>query len=381
MIKSTTSIITGCAAALMSFLWIDGSLSARVSHGLETATVIATGLDNPRGLAFGPDGALYVAEAGSGGAGPCAEGPEGLRCYGATGSIARIDLRRGITTRVASGLPSAASSDGSFATGPHDVSFQGLGNTFITIGYGGNPLNRTSDFGPAGTQFARLVRLTANGAWEFQEDLGSYEAGANPTGDEIDSNPYGLLAMSGRRVAVDAGANALNAIGAQGAFSTIATFPNRLADAPDFLELPPGTQIEMDAVPTSVALGPDGQLYVGQLTGFPFPVGGANVFRVGAHGGEPEIFASGFTAVVDVAFGSDGSLYVLEIARNGLLAAFIGNDWSGALIRVAADGSRTELVPGSLVAPGGLAVGEDGAIYVTNNSIFSGAGRVIRIVP
>jgi sugar lactone lactonase YvrE len=87
------------------------------------------------------------------------------------------------------------------------------------------------------------------------------------------------------------------------------------------------------------------------------------------------------TAVIDVAFGPDGSLYVLEIAKNGLLAAFGGGDWTGGLIRVAPDGTRTEVVPGELWAPGGLALGPDGAIYVTNKSILSGAGEVLRIWP
>ena len=32
--------------------------------------VVASGLDSPRHLAFGEDGALFVAEAGRGGAGP-----------------------------------------------------------------------------------------------------------------------------------------------------------------------------------------------------------------------------------------------------------------------------------------------------------------------
>lgn len=161
----------------------------------------------------------------------------------------------------------------------------------------------------------------------------------------------------------------------------MAIFPDGLADAPPFLELPPGTQIPMDQVPTSVALGPDGNYYVGQLTGFPFPVGGANVYRVPAQGGTPEIFAGGFSAIIDVTFGPDGSLYVLELAKNGLLAGFIDGDWTGALTRIAPDGTRSEIAPGTLFAPGGVSVGSNGNIYVTNNSIFSATGQVIRIMP
>ena len=347
----------------------------------ETTVAVASDLNNPRGLNFGPDAALYVAEAGSGGPGPCAEGPEGLRCYGTTGSIARIDLRTGTMTRIATDLPSLAGEDGSFATGVHDIYFQGLGNGFMTIGFGGDPAARANDFGLAGASFASMVHMNASGEWNLQEDLGAYEASANPTGDEVDSNPYGILALPGKQVVADAGANALNQVDANGTISTLATFPDRLVEAPPFLELPPGTLIPMDAVPTSVTRGPDGNYYVGQLTGFPFPVGGANVYRVPAQGGTPEVYASGFTAIIDVAFGSDGSLYVLEIAKNGLLDAFIFGDWTGGLIRVAPDGTRTEIAAGELLAPGGAAVGKDGALYVTNNSIFSGAGQVLSIAP
>jgi len=347
----------------------------------QAASVIAYGLNNPRGLDFGPEGALYVAEAGSGGTGPCAPGPEGTRCYGTTGSVARIDLRRGNVTRIASGLPSLAGEDGSFATGIHDISLRGRGNAFLTTGFGGNPAARKTDFGRAGASFARTVRLNASGNWSFQTDLGAFETLANPAGDEVDSNPYGILSLPGKQVVIDAGANDLLEIGSNGRVSPLAIFPSRLVDAPPFLGLPPGTQIPMDAVPTSVALGPDGHYYVGELTGFPFPVGGANIYRVPAHGGTPEVYASGFTAIIDVAAGPDGSLYVLEIAKNGLLAAFEDGDWTGALIRVASDGTRTEIAPGTLFAPGGVAVGSDGVLYVTNNSIFSGSGQVIRIEP
>src|SRR5215204_5425335 len=133
------------------------------------SSVIAAGLNNPRGLNFGPNGALYVAEAGSGGAGPCAPGPEGVRCYGTTGSITRINLRQGTVTRIASGLPSLASEDGSFATGFHDISFQGLGSGFMTTGFGGNPADRSAQFGAAGANFARLARINPSGGWKFEE--------------------------------------------------------------------------------------------------------------------------------------------------------------------------------------------------------------------
>ncbi|MGI9069394.1 MAG: ScyD/ScyE family protein [Pyrinomonadaceae bacterium] len=372
----TLVALFGAALTGLSF----GSRVETVSAASPEATaVIATGLNNPRGLNFGPEDALYVAEAGSGGAGPCAPGPEGIRCYGATGAITRIDLRTGAVTRVASGLPSLAGEDGSFATGVHDISLHGRGNAFMTTGFGGDPADRTTSFGPAGANFARLARMNASGKWSLQEDMGAYEAAANPTGDEVDTNPYGILALPGKRVVADAGANALNEVSANGTISTLAIFPDRMEEAPPFLELPPGTEIPMDAVPTSVALGPDGHYYVGQLTGFPFPVGGANIYRIPAQGGVAEVYAGGFTAIIDVAFGADGSLYVLEIAKNGLLDAFIFNDWTGALIRVAPNGTRTEIAPGSLFAPGGVAVGSDGILYVTNNSIFSGSGQVLRI--
>ncbi len=374
-----TALIAAVVAVLSAANPVEAVRAAGPLANIQSTEVIATGLNNPRGLNFGPEGALYVAEAGSGGPGLCAEGPEGLRCYGTTGSITRIDLRGEAITRVATGLPSLAVADGSFAIGPHDISFQGRGNGALTIGFGGDPAARTVDFGPDGASLAHLARMNASGNWNLQQDLGAYEAEVNPTGDEEDSNPYGILALSGKEIVADAGANALNQVNSSGAISTLAVFPDRMVDAPPFLELPPGTQIPMDAVPTSVALGPDGHYYVGQLTGFPFPVGEANIYRLPAQGGTPEVYAGGFTAVVDVAFGPDGSLYVLELAKNGLFDAFVFNDWTGALIRVAPDGTRTEIAEGALFAPGGVAVDSDGTLYVTNNSIFSGVGQVLRI--
>jgi hypothetical protein len=343
--------------------------------------VVASGLNNPRGLNFAADGHLYIAEAGSGGEAPCGPGPEGERCFGMSGSITRLNIKSGQQDRVVSELPSLAGEGGAAATGLHDISFLGR-QGFAAFGFGGNPADRETNFGEAGKNFAQLARIgVKSGKWLFFKDLGAFEIMANPTGDEVDSNPYGLLALPGRMIVVDAGANDLLAVDKNGEVSVLATFPDRMVAAPPFLGLPPGTLIHMDTVPTSVALGPDGYFYVGQLTGFPFPVGGANIYRVPANGGAPEVFASGFTHIIDLAFGKDGSLYVVEIAKNGLLGAFGVGDWTDALIHVAKDGTRHEIAVDGLFAPGGVAVGKDGALYVANNSILSGAGEVLRIRP
>jgi hypothetical protein len=335
--------------------------------------VIASGLDNPRGLAFGPDRALYVAEAGRGGNGNCIiNGAGATACFGYSGAITRISNER--THRFISGLPSLAAGPqapipGAGAAGPHDILFDRYGHGIATIGLGADPQLRAA-LGPGGARLARLLRFHLGGGFKFAEDLGAFEIAANPAGGTIDSNPFGIARLGGNVVVADAGGNDVIQVD-DGVLSTFAVFPNRNVPGPA-----PGTTISMQPVPTSAAEGPDGALYVGQLTGFPFPVGGAAVFRV-VQGSAPEVFVDGFTNIIDIAFGRDGSLYVLEIAHNGLRS---GNP-VGALIKVTPGGGREELFPGALISPGGMAIGRDGAIYVTRFASLPDVGDVVRIQP
>lgn len=333
--------------------------------------IVASGLNNPRGLAFGPEGALYVAEAGLGGNGPSVPGPDGPVAYGSSGSITRI--QNGVQTRIVTGLPSLAGTNGYRASGPSDISFQGRGNMFITFSLGGSPEKRAL-LGADGYLLGRLVRMQPNKKWSEVADLAAYEEAFNPGGRAVDSNPYSVCAGPGMTVVADAGANALIGIRANGAMSTLAVFPPRMVAAPPFLNLPPGTQIPMESVPDSVTRGPDGAYYVGELTGFPFKPGAARVFRV-VPGEDPAVAADGFTNIIDLDFGPDGSLYVLQHDNNGLLAP--GD--TGALIRVRPDGTRSIVVDTGLVNPTSVAIGPDGAAYVSNHGAQALIGEVLRI--
>jgi hypothetical protein len=327
-------------------------------------TVVASGLNNPRGLSFGPDGALYVAEAGRGGTGPCIEHPVLITaCVGRTGAITRV--WNGDQERVVKGLPSIATPSGVEAFGPHDVAAFGDGTIDVAMGLTLTPDVRTQ-YGPKGARLGHLIRIETDGERKSLADLAGYEAAANPDGGPVDSNPFGLLKHGGNRVVTDAGGNSLVSVDPAGAVSTLAVFPNRTVDFQ-------GQPVPMHAVPTTVVRGPDGAYYVGQLTGFPFPVGGARVYRV-EPGEDPEIYARGFTNIIDIAFGVNGSLYVLEIAHNSLLA----ESPEGALIKVSPDGDRRILADG-LFFPGGLALGPGRNIYVTNCGICAGDGEVWRV--
>lgn len=361
-------------------LFVYVSLACEMSAALATVGYSAqvyvldevmSGLDSPRGLAVGPDGGLYVSEAGRGGDLATTIVIEGqARFFGSTGAVSR--LLNGVQSRVVTGLPSLTLEDGSSATGLHDIAFYGSGELFGAIGLGTDPTRRLT-LGSAGANLGQLVCMPLDGgSVQTIADLAVHEESFNPDGVEINSNPYGLLVAPGGGFAIaDAGANDVLSATDAGAITTRSFLPPR----PN--PLPFGPPV-FQAVPTGITLGPDDAYYFGQLTGFPFPPGAANVYRFDPANNDLSVAYTGFTNIIDLTFDDKGNLYVLQITSNGL-ASMMGPG-PGALYKIdATTGDRAQIAGDGLLFPTSVLAGQDGTLFVSNRGTSAGAGQVLRL--
>ncbi|WP_283137356.1 ScyD/ScyE family protein [Rhizohabitans arisaemae] len=341
------------------------------SGAAPVVTVVAKGFDNPRGLAFGPDGSLYVAEAGSGGTGKCATTDIGAKfCFGDSGKVTAV--KGGKKRAVGVGLPSIGAAGIGF--GPEDVTFNKDGDLLVTIGLGGPPAYRAK-FGTDGQGLGTLVNLSQDGRVTPLADLVAYEGKHNPDrrdqGSIVDSSPYGVAATpDGGALVVDTNANAVIRSKPGGVLSTRAVFPARQSYAPEGYPLPGG-----GSAPSGITRGPDGQYYVTEQGGPFLKPGSARVFRMGAYSGTPQTVVRGFTSITDIAF--DKQKRMILLASVGPLPSNLQP--KSTLYRIEPNGTRTQLLkPGTLTSPLGITVGPDGAIYVTNKALGR-SGEVLRV--
>lgn len=328
-------------------------------------TVLVDGLDNPRGIDIGANGRIVVAETGA-------------------GRVIRVGAD-GSTATLAGGFPVVVTPEG--ASGVHNVSVNGNGNLFMLTGEA-----------EAGNDdpFWTLFRQPGGGKLQTYSDILAYQA-TDPDPTDVDdppnptqSNPYGLVSVGASKALItDAGNNDLLLLSSKTGIVTVARFPTELV-ATDHLPFPfPVPQVPAEAVPTTVAIGPDGAWYVGELKGFPFRPGSSNIWRVepwarGATCDDDESdgcsrWATGFTAIVGLEFAPDGSLYVGEMVATGLFSFFAGGQTVGALWHVDG-GSRTQVATGQLHLIGDVAVDRRGSVYVTTGSVTAD-GAVVRIAP
>jgi hypothetical protein len=351
--------------SLLAALALAASLavSQAVAGGATGMQTIASHLNNPRGVAVGPDGSVYVAEAGAGGKAVCQKGPEGTNCAGFTGAI--VQVRDAQQSVYASGFISGGDPSGNFATGVDGITASPGGTVYgIVTAFGPNP----NVAGPRGAgQLGQAVRIDRGGKTSIG-NVAAYEFKHNPTHDNVDSDPYGIAWTPGGLLVTDAAGNDLLRVGWDGRVTTVATFLAQRFG-----------KFAAQSVPTSVAVGPDGAYYVGELGGGGTPPGHSRIWRV-VPGQKATVWKTGFSAIDGLAFGPDGSLYVSELARGGLGAVEGPKpDFSGAVIRVSPDGRRTELAAGKVMLPGGIAVGRDDTVYVSTWSVFRNRGALVAI--
>ena len=354
-----------------------GEPAAVPSHAKSSAvaTVFATGLVNPRGLKFGPDGKLYVAEGGypvppttaapAGLGGLCSAGASGPGEYfgSTTGSrISRVDARGHVETFV-DGLPSSQA--GGLASGVADVAF--IDHTLYAI-FAGAGCSHGVPAIPNG-----VIRVNRDRSWTMIADLSAFQQAhpvANPTdpitGDfEPDGTWYSMIAVRGDLYAVEPNHGELDRITPSGKVS-------RVVDI---------SASQGHVVPTVVT--EHGVFYVSNLGRFtPDGLNTQSVYHI-TPSGNIKVVATGLSKVLGIAFDDRARMYVLETSFS---TTDPGPEPATArLIRILPNGKQEVLIDGSsgiLSVPAGMTYGPDGALYISNIGFGAppiGLGQIVRV--
>jgi len=324
----------------------------------------ATGFDNPHGMKFGPDGFLYVAEAGTGGSTPPRTDCTGPFSYysGFTSRISRVDAA-GHRSTVSDGLPSAVDNfDGYW--GVFDVAF--VGHHLYALFDGGGCVRGHPDFPPS---VIRIDRDT--GRPTIVADLLAYTVShpvANPDPDdyEPEGSWWNLIAVGDELYTVNPNLGDFVRVSLNGDIERVVDLSARYGHM----------------VPTALTHDDDdGNFYIANLGAFfatGLQPGLSNLFKITPRG-QSRIVRSGLSAVLGIAYDNHDRLYVLQASTTP--GSFLANPGEGSIVRLEPWGAMTPIVSG-LDYPASITFGPDGDLYVTNNGfslVSNGNGTILRI--
>ena len=344
------------AAALLAVIGILllGLSVARARPGGVPFSVYASGLNNPRGLAFDSRGVLYVAEAGSGGSKSVIVNGHERYQIGYTGRVSRIPSA-GRRETVLEGMPSVFTSHKD-EIGPASVAIIG-DDLFVLTAQGGNSVGDPSFDNT-------ILRVTRDGSRstilnysQFSIENPSLARRSDPRADVPGGMPFGMAAVNGQLYTTDGNLEFVQEFSADGQ-------PLRR-----LLEYPASNRVL-----TNVVLGPDGALYIAELGPWPYPAGSGRITRLTLDG-QSAPAVTGLTTPIAAAFGPDGTLYAIE------LTAPLRQDFNlGRLLKIRSDGQQ-EVILDSLSYPTAMIAGPDDNLYISNYGHLSrrSNGQVLRV--
>ena len=360
MFKTTRKALLRTAAAAAMLLPL---AAASTSAGAVSWSVYATGFNDPRGLKFGPDGHLYVAEGGLGGTnstvGQCTQvhgfppGPGPITGSLTSGRISKVVNGQRVT--ITDQFPSDITNQqtGSGISGVADIAF--IGNTLYAITAASGCSHGNPD------TYNGVFKVSATGHITPVANLSAFQM-ANPTtviqpGDfEPDGTWYSMIAVRGALYAIEPNHGELDKITTSGQVS-------RVADI---------SASQGHLVPTAVAY--HGNFYVGNLATFPIPGGASKILKITPDGYVSRV-ASGLDTVVGVAFDNRDRMFVLELTA-GAPGPAPGH---GDIVRIDPNGKKTVILSG-LDLPTAITMGPDGALYVSDWGVGPpGLGKIIRV--
>ena len=317
----------------------------------EGVSVVASGLTNPRGFAWDDDGTLYLALAGSGGPNQVVgdDGTEYPFFNGLSSSV--VTIEDGCAVPLTTGLASFLWTDPGWVWGAMDLAFLD-GRLYALLSGGGADVGLPD--APNG-----VYRVHDDGRAELVADLSAWFREHPPAFAAWDYGADGSL------FDLEAGGDRLWLSEAVGGRLLTVTPTGEISLIADLSE--------GHAVPTGVALAPDGGAYVNHETVVPFPDGAATVVHV-APDGAVTAHWTGLTAGTDLTIGPDGLLYAVEMATGNTDEPPHLSPGTGRVVRRTAAGGLEPVVTG-LEYPTHLGFGPDGALYLTYPGFAPDAGK------